>query len=101
MDKEQEKDVYIFPSNYDIKEKFLGLVDYPTLIIVIAWAIMIYLGTKLLPFSQTIKLYTFMICVIPFSIFMIIGIGQEPLLKFISYIKKFLANAKIYVYDKE
>ena len=52
---------FIFPENYNFKNKLFGLFDYSTVIINIIWAFLMFQISKMLPFNLNIKISVFII----------------------------------------
>ena len=97
---EEDKDIYIIPQNYDTPGKFLGIFDYTSLFIIAGWAGFLLGIIHLIPAGLTIKVYIFMFLFIPFAIFTLVGINNDPIISFFIYVQKFLKNSRIYLYSK-
>ena len=92
--------MYIFPQNYNFKNKFFGFIDYSTIIFNVIWYLFIYSL-----FSFIIKSFYFKIClfiIFSFPVFLvtITGINNENILYIIFYLLKFFKNRQIYLYSK-
>ena len=92
--------MYIFPQNYNFKNKLFGLIDYSTIIFNLIWYLFVYSL-----FSIFIKSFYFKIClfiVFSFPIFLIsiIGFNNENIIYVLIYIIKFLKNRTVYLYFK-
>ena len=91
---------YIFPANYNRKEKLLGMIEYKTLIVIGGWGgILLYL-LKLFSWNWVIKLYIFLLLFGVPAIFLLIGFNGENMLDIMMYIIKYLIAPKAYVYQK-
>lgn len=92
---------YIFPANYNRKEKLLGMIEYKTLIVIGGWGgILLYL-LKLFSWNWVIKLYIFLLLFGIPSIFLLIGFNGENMVDVMVYLIKYLIAPKAYVYQKK
>lgn len=98
MLKEKE---FIFPMNYKKKEKFLGFVDYKTLIVIGIIAFFCWWLLKNIELKMTIKVSIFIIVVGFFSVLIMIGINGENMLDFLYFVSKYLMHEKVYVYRRD
>lgn len=89
---------YIFPTNYNFKNKFLGFIDYPTIIFNIIYFFIIYNFFNLLFTLLTLKIILVIIFYFPVLIFSIVGFNHENILYSLFYILKYLIKPKIYLY---
>lgn len=91
---------FIFPENYNFKNKLFGLFDYSTVIINIIWAFLMFQIAKILPFNLNIKISVFIIFYFPLLLFSIFGFNNENIFYFLSYMFKFVKNRKVYFFSK-
>ncbi len=91
---------FIFPENYNFKNKLFGLFDYSTVIINIIWAFLMFQISKMLPFNLNIKISVFIIFYFPLLLFSIFGFNNENIFYFLSYMFKFVKNRRIYFFSK-
>ena len=90
---------FIFPQNYQFKNKLLGMIDYSTAIFDVIWCILIYCMT--IPFSDfSTKCTIFIIFCLPVLLISLVGIQRENFLYVAYYFIKFLYHRKIYLYKK-
>lgn len=101
MKNQESKQYYIFPNNYDDSGKFLGLIEYRTLVITVVWFAVTIGLYYALPVNIHIKVYGFIFTFFPPAIFLIIGINGDNVLDFIRYFIKFSKNAGVYTYNKD
>lgn len=92
--------MYIFPQNYNFKNKLFGLIDYSTIIFNIIWFLFLYSLFSLLINSFYLKLCIFIIFSFPIFLISIIGFNSENVLYVLLYILKFLKNKHVYFYLK-
>ena len=91
---------FIFPQNYNFKNKFLGIIDYSTLFINIIFYLFIFSIYNLFFKNINIKIFIFISTCFPLFILSITGLNNENIFLVIIYIIKFLKNRKIYLYNK-
>lgn len=91
---------FIFPQNYNFKNKLFGVLDYNTVIANIVWALAIFISINIFIQNLNIKIFLFIILCFPFLLLSIFGFNGENILYVFSYIFKFLIKQKIYFYNK-
>lgn len=91
---------FIFPQNYNFKNKLFGIFDYSTVIINIIWAVLLFQIVKITPFILNVKISIFITFYFPLLLFSIFGFNNENIFYFLSYMLKFVKNRKVYFYDK-
>jgi len=89
---------FIFPQNYDIQHKFLGFIDYSTVIFNVIWSVFIFCFLNLFITSFKIKLFIFIILCFPVLLFSMIGFNHENILYVFIYLFKYIKSKKIYLY---
>lgn len=92
---------FIFPQNYNFKNKLFGIFDYSTVIINIIWAFIMFQISKILPFNINIKISIFIIFYFPLLLFSVFGFNNENIFYFLSYMFKFVKNRKVYFFSKD
>ena len=68
---------FIFPQNYDFKNKLFGFIDYSTVIFNVLWDGFILLLLNLIFSSLTIKVFLFIIFCFPLLLLSISGLNGE------------------------
>ena len=91
---------FIFPQNYKMKTKILGLIDYQTAIITAIWSGLVFLLVNTLFSSLNIKIFIFIILVFPLIIFSVAGINGESILNVLIYMAKYIIKPKLFFYSK-
>lgn len=91
---------FIFPQNYNFKNKLFGIFDYSTVIINIIWAVLLFQIVKITPFILNVKISIFITFYFPLLLFSIFGFNNENIFYFLSYMLKFVKNRRVYFYDK-
>ena len=89
---------FIFPKNYNFKNKIFGIIDYSTALVNIIWYAFIFLLINLLFSNIKIKIFVFILLAFPFFLFSVIGFNHENIVDVIKYIIKYFKNRKLYLY---
>ena len=92
---------FIFPRNYSFKSKFLGFIDYSTLILNLIWLIFLISFTNLLFNNLDIKIVLCISLYFPILIFSIVGFNHENIIYVFFYLRNFIKNRRIYFYLKD
>ena len=91
---------FIFPQNYNFKNKILGIIDYSTAILNLFWGVFIFFLVNFFPININMKISFFIFLYFPLLLISIIGINGENIIYVFIYILKFIHNRKIYLYQK-
>lgn len=91
---------FIFPQNYNFRNKFLGIIDYSTLIINIIFYLFIFSVCNLIFKNNNIKIFIFISTCFPLFILSITGLNNENIFLVFLYILKFFKNKRTYLYMK-
>lgn len=91
---------FIFPQNYNLKNKFLGVLDYSTLFVNLLWIYLVFNISRLLGLTLYIQLSLVIILCLPLILFSILGINNEKILNVIIYLTKYLLKPKLYIFYK-
>lgn len=92
---------FVFPQNYNLNTKLLGILDYPAAIVDAVWGAFVFFLINFFLKRLTYKIFAFIILVFPVVIFSIVGVEGENLLYFLLYIFKYMLKQKLYLYDKK
>lgn len=92
--------IFIFPKNYNLHSKFLGIIDYFSLFFNILWQIFIFCLISLIFNSITIKISLFLIFCLPILLLSFAGVNNENIFYTFFYLLKFLFNPKLYFFNK-
>ncbi len=92
--------MYIFPQNYNFKNKLFGLIDYSTIIFNIIWCLFVYSFFSIFINSLYIKMCLIIIFAFPLLLLSIIGINNENILYVLFYMIKFIKNRRVLLYFK-
>ena len=91
---------FVFPQNYNFKNKFLGIIDYSTLIINVIIYLFVFSVCSLILKNITIRIFIFISLCFPLFILSITGLYNENILFVLIYMIKFFKNRRIYLYKK-
>ena len=89
---------FIFPSNYNLKNKLFGFIDYSTVILNVIWGIIIFFIVQLFCKELFFKVFLFIILFLPIFLFSILGLNDENLLYLLNYVLRYLKKPKVYLY---
>lgn len=91
---------FIFPQNYNLKNKLLGVLDYSTLFVNLIWIYLVFNISRLFGLSLYIQLSLVIILCFPLILFSILGINNEKILNVIIYLVKYILKPKLYIFYK-
>ena len=91
---------FIFPQNYNLNTKLLGIIDYSVAIADLLWGIFVFFLINSLFKVLSIKIFLCIILIFPIVILSIVGVDGENFLYFLSYVLKYIFKQKIYLYEK-
>ena len=91
---------FIFPQNYNFKNKILGIIDYSTAFLNIVWYVLIFLFVNLIFNSLQTKIVIFIVFCFPLLLFSIGGFNGENIFYVLKYILKYFLKPKLYLYNK-
>lgn len=91
---------FIFPQNYDFKNKILGIIDYSTAFINLLWDAFVFILIHLFFQSLTIKIFVFVILCFPLFLLSFAGFNGENILSVLSYLFRFWQKPKLFLYKK-
>ena len=85
---------FIFPQNYNFKNKLFGFLDYSTIFLNLIWFLFIFLFINLFFNNINIKIFLFIIFCFPVFLLSLFGFNGENIVYVIFYIFKFLIKNK-------
>ncbi len=91
---------FIFPQNYNFKNKLLGVLDYSTAFANLLWDILVLLLVHFLFQDLTLKIFIFVILCFPLFLFSFAGFNGENILYVFSYLIRFSCKPKLFLYKK-
>ena len=92
---------FIFPQNYNLSTKLLGIIDYSVAIADLIWGIIVFFIVNIFFRSLSIKIFISIILIFPVIIFSVVGVDGENVLYFFSYVMKYIFKQKLYLYEKK
>lgn len=92
---------FIFPQNYDFKNKLFGFLDYSTLFFNIFWDVFIFFIINFLVEDWSIKIFIFIIFCFPLLLLSFSGFNGESVVYVFFYIFRFQLKQKLFFYGKE
>ena len=92
---------FIFPQNYDFKNKLLGIIDYSTAFVNLLWYAFILLLVNLIFKDLTLKIFLFVVFCFPLLLFSVAGFNGENIIYVFSYLIRFLLKPKLFLYKKQ
>lgn len=91
---------FIFPQNYDFKNKLFGIVDYSTAFVNLLWYALIFLFVHFLFKSLMVKIFVFIVFCFPLLLFTFAGFNGENIIYVFSYLLHFYFKPKLFLYKK-
>lgn len=89
---------FIFPQNFNFKNKIFGIIDYPTAIFNVIYFCLIYFILNIFIPNITFKIIMIILLYLPIFLISIIDFNHENILYFLWYMLKFMFRPKIYLY---
>ena len=87
---------FIFPQNYDFKNKILGIIDYSTALSNVIWYVFVFLIVNLFCSSLELKIFLFIFLCFPFFLISVTGFNGENVIYVLKYLLRFIIKPKIY-----
>lgn len=91
---------FVFPQNYNFKNKLFGIFDYTTILINILWSLFVLLILNIFIHNLNVKIFIFIITCFPIFLFSISGFNGENILYVFSYMLKFMSKQKLFLFSK-
>ena len=91
---------FIFPQNYNLKNKILGFIDYSTAIFNVCWYIIVFIIINLLFDDLNIKIFLFIFLCFPILLFSLYGFNGENFIYAFSYFlsSTFLSSRLLFLF---
>ena len=90
---------FIFPQNYNFKNKLFGVIDYSTIFLNLIWDLFIFIFINFFD-NLNIKISLFFIFCFPLLLFSFSGFNGESIIYVIKYIFNFLFKQKLIFFKK-
>lgn len=95
MENEDNKvEIYL---NYKRNNKWLGIIDYKSLIVICIYVFIVVCTLKVIPIKLEYLVYIFIFLVIPVVVLILINIGEDSAVDTLIVILKFLLNNNIFI----
>ena len=91
---------FIFPQNYNFKNKLFGIMDYTTIFINIIWSFIIFILVYFLFKDWSFRIFLFIFLSFPLVLFSIFGYQGENIVYIFSYLFRFAFSQKIFFFRK-
>ena len=91
---------FVFPQNYDFKNKLFGVIDYSTVFINLIWCVLVFFLITLFVYSLSVKICVFFVLCFPLLLFSFVGFYGENIVYVFSYLFRFFTRPKLFVYRK-
>ena len=91
---------FIFPKNYNFKNKILGIIDYTTAFVNIIWYVIVFILLNAFFSNWNIKIFLLISLCFPITLFSIVGFNGEPIVYVFRYVLKYIFRPKLYLYKK-
>ena len=91
---------FIFPQNYNFKNKLLGVIDYSTAFVNLLWYAIVFLMVNLIFNNLTLKIFVFIVFCFPLLLFSFAGFNGENIIYVFSYLIRFIFRPKLFLYKK-
>ena len=91
---------FVFPQNYNYNYKIFGLIDYKNGLLIAIWSGFIFLIVNFIFKNLNIKIFLFIIFVLPIAIFSVVGINGDNIIDTWFYMSKFILRQKVLFYSK-
>lgn len=92
---------FIFPQNYNFKNKIFGIIDYTTAFINVIWYAFVFLITNFLFNNINLKIFIFILLCFPLLLFSFSGFNGENIFYVFIYMFQYLFKQKLYFYCKK
>ena len=91
---------FIFPQNYNFKNKLFGVIDYTTIVVNVIWSCLVFLIVFLLFKDWSFRIFLLITFSFPLLLFSIAGFHGENIVYVLSYLFKFVFEQKLFFYRK-
>ena len=91
---------FIFPQNYNFRNKLFGIFDYSTVLLNIIWDAFIIFILHVFRLNFTVSFFVFIVLCFPLFLFSVSGINGENIIYVFFYMFSFILKQKLYFYNK-
>ena len=90
---------FIFPQNYNFKNKLFGVIEYSTIFLNLIWDLIIFIFVNLFH-NLNIKIFLLFIFSFPLLLFIFSVFNGESIIYVLKYISNFIIKQKLYLFRK-
>lgn len=90
---------FIFPQNYNFKNKLFGTIDYSIIIINLIWDLFIFLIISFFN-NLNLKIFLFFVFCFPLFLFSFLGFNGENITYVFKYIFNFIIKDRLLFFNK-
>ena len=85
---------FIFPQNYNFKNKLFGMIDYSTAFVNVVWYAIVFIVLHSLISDWTVKIFVFIVLCFPLLLFSFAGFHGENIVYVFYYL--FINPCRVY-----
>ena len=90
---------FIFPQNYNFKNKLFGVIEYSTIFLNLTWDLFVFIFINLFK-NLNVKIFLFFIFCFSLLLFSFSGFFGVSIIYVLKYISNFLIKQKLYLFKK-
>lgn len=90
---------FIFPQNYNFKNKLFGVIDYSTVFLNLFWNLLVFIFVNFFK-NLNIKIFLFFLFSFPLLLFSFSGLNGESIVYVLRYFLNFMVKQKILFFSK-
>ena len=91
---------FVFPQNYDFKNKLFGVIDYSTAFLNLLWDSFVFLFVYFVLSGITFQIFVFVILCFPLLLLSFSGFNGENIIYVFAYLIHFMLKPKLFLYKK-
>ena len=91
---------FVFPQNYNFKNKLFGVIDYTTIFVNVVWSALVFLIFFLLVQDWSFRIFLVITFSFPLILLSIAGFQGENIVYVLSYLFRFIFGQKLFFYKK-
>lgn len=91
---------FIFPQNYNFKNKLFGIIDYTTIFVNVVWSALVFLIVFLIIQDWSFRIFLVITFSFPLLLFSIVGFQGENIVYVLSYLLNFIVCQKLFFFKK-
>ena len=89
---------FIFPQNYNFKNKLFGMIDYSTAFVNVVWYAIVFIVLHSLISDWTVKIFVFIVLCFPLLLFSFAGFHGENIVYVLYYLFRYVRKQKLFFY---